>query len=323
MQAKAVNSTDLNSINESLAEVINAFQSSNEPHYSPSHPNLRSLVKTIFDLISFKLDTTNRYQTTWSHIEQKMVGSPEVAYLANSSTIKEVKEKIVSMIIFQIDKRKLCDFVGTIAPIVVTRAEEWKQLAKQLMEIDELKILIDSKILKSFQEFSKPFKGHDSLSADLEPVKQIKLIDEESLRKKKPNFVLSGGTPKSLNSPSSPNNGNTPYFPPKLSRADSPDFVESPMSRLDNEQSFQKNSTRLYQEEFEKVLQKYSYMPKPDITCMTVDFDHQAIEENLQLLPQRYRRLDQLRKQFSPSSIGNSVTSPAPGIALIVWHPTP
>jgi hypothetical protein len=264
-------SASLEDLENAFPELLQALAATDGAELTPAHLLLKTTIKLIFDIISFEVKSKNKYQTVWSNVEQKMIGSLELDFLVNSNSIKETKEKIVSLIIFQIDKNKTKYFVGTVAPTEATEGACWNQILGHLSALDSMNLKIGSKILRSFHDYSKTHKNHEKNYHDHTPAQQIRLIDPDSIKKNRPIPFVQVGTPKGLISPSTPKPDLSLVHPPMLTRADSPDFNDSPIIRLnDSNSGYTKHSTRLYQNQFEKMLQRYAYMSKPDITSMPV-----------------------------------------------------
>lgn len=228
--------------------------------------SLKMVIKLAFDCMALGRSEADSHAAVWQDLSKTMAGSLELEFMGQTENIRETKEKIVSLIVFKLDKGELADLVIKGSKAEARQEANWATLVSKLQAVDGLHIAVESKILRSYKEHLEKKRAEKPVD-EYQPAKQIKLIDIESVKKNRAMPFVLEYTPKGLSSPSPEfkKAADSPHRP----RTDSPSLNES-VGRLTDGTAFAKHATQLYKALFEKLVQKYAYAAKPDVQLLAV-----------------------------------------------------
>lgn len=328
--------------------------------YDSTHPLARQLIKATFDIlytITPKNQQTDKYDQVWTYLSACLPSSKWLLFIktCDSHHLRDVKEKLVGMIILAIHDRELTKLFQSASqgpPQIVLPFEnkdtsedgqdsavcfeqlgkplpppKWADLIKAASDIDRHRINLTSRLIvdyKGYLERTKVPSPERSLNGDEEcavspvqnssklisseteePVKQICLIPKKPTNGEK---LSPNGSVDLLKVPGpavSPGLSKTPSSGPghRIHRRDpsgSPGTKRSFDPDDPTPENFEKNSSVLFTEKFEKVLQRYSYAPKPELALMKqveLDLIRGCLSKLSQLWQEHRRNIELLQSK--------------------------
>ena len=255
------------------AELEDFSRNNMEKPLLPSGPQLKKYIKVLFDVLVFFSgagSSSSKSSLLWNTLANSLDCKEEIEWCNGPNAPVEDKEKIVCLLVFQISSGKCAETLVKIAQDK-PKVAGFDDILRSVREVDLLDIRVDSKIIKNFQEEKESklakslpvqdLKFHEFKSPMLSSAVSRK-VEEDPQIHQEVSPMLKKQTPILLVS-ASPSRPPRPF---KSRRAD--DSFDQKDSRVFESGVMVSHSALLFKEKFEKILQKYSYMPKPDLTAL-------------------------------------------------------